>query len=62
MRLLVYELRPLALESEELVDALEQRVETVELWARVQARISVQGEIELPQKSKKSSIAAPRKH
>jgi signal transduction histidine kinase len=30
---LVYELRPLALESEGLVDALEQRVETVELRA-----------------------------
>jgi signal transduction histidine kinase/ligand-binding sensor domain-containing protein len=47
MRLLVYELRPLALESEGLVGALEQRLETVERRAGVQAVVSVQGEIEL---------------
>jgi signal transduction histidine kinase len=48
MRLLVYQLRPLALESEGLVGALEQRLETVERRAGVQARVSVQGEIEIP--------------
>jgi signal transduction histidine kinase len=48
MRLLVYQLRPLALESEGLVGALEQRLETVERRAGVQAVVSVQGEIDLP--------------
>jgi signal transduction histidine kinase len=47
MRLLVYELRPKALESEGLIGALEQRLEIVERRAGVQARIIVQGEIEL---------------
>jgi len=44
MRLLVYELRPSALESEGLVGALEQRLETVERRAGIQARFEVQGE------------------
>ena len=47
MRLLVYELRPLALESEGLIGALEQRLETVERRAGVQARVLVEGEVEL---------------
>jgi signal transduction histidine kinase len=54
MRLLVYELRPLALESEGLMGALEQRLETVERRAGIQARMLVdvdthqgQGQVEL---------------
>ena len=47
MRLLVYELRPLPLESEGLIGALEQRLETVERRAGLQARLLVEGEIEL---------------
>jgi signal transduction histidine kinase len=44
MRLLVYELRPLALESEGLIGALEQRLETVERRAGIQARVLVVGD------------------
>jgi signal transduction histidine kinase len=47
MRLLVYELRPLALKSEGLVGALEQRLETVERRAGIQARVLVEGEVDL---------------
>jgi signal transduction histidine kinase len=47
MRLLVYELRPLALENEGLIGALEQRLETVERRAGIQARVLVKGEVEL---------------
>ena len=47
MRLLVYELRPLALEREGLIGALEQRLETVERRAGIQARVLVEGEVEL---------------
>jgi signal transduction histidine kinase len=47
MRLLVYELRPLALESEGLSGALEQRLETVERRAGIQARVLMEGELEL---------------
>ncbi len=47
MRLLVYELRPLALESEGLIGALEQRLETVERRAGIQARVLVEGDVEL---------------
>jgi signal transduction histidine kinase len=47
MRLLVYELRPLALESEGLIGALEQRLETVERRAGIQARVLVEGEVAL---------------
>jgi signal transduction histidine kinase len=54
MRLLVYELRPLALESEGLIGALEQRLETVERRAGIKARVLVardarqgKGEVEL---------------
>ena len=47
MRLLVYELRPLALENEGLIGALEQRLETVERRAGIQARVRVEGGVEL---------------
>jgi signal transduction histidine kinase len=47
MRLLVYELRPLALESEGLIGALEQRLESVERRAGIQARVLVKGNLEL---------------
>jgi signal transduction histidine kinase len=47
MRLLVYELRPLALEREGLVGALQQRLDTVEGRAGVETRLLVEEEIEL---------------
>jgi signal transduction histidine kinase/ligand-binding sensor domain-containing protein len=47
-RLMVFELRPLALENEGLVGALEQRLETVERRAGIDARLQVEGQIELP--------------
>jgi signal transduction histidine kinase len=48
MRLLVYELRPLALRSEGLVGALQQRLDAVERRASVEACLLVEGEVELP--------------
>ena len=48
MRLLVYELRPLALSREGLVGALQQRLDAVEKRAGVDARLLVEGEIQLP--------------
>ena len=48
MRLLVYELRPLALQSERLVGALQQRLDAVEARAGVDARLLVEGSIEVP--------------
>lgn len=48
MRLLVYELRPLALETEGLVGALQQRLDAVEARAGVEARLLVEGEVEVP--------------
>lgn len=47
MRLLVYELRPLALERTGLVGALQQRLEAVEGRAGVAARLRVKGEVDL---------------
>jgi two-component system sensor histidine kinase DegS len=47
MRLLVYELRPLALQSERLVGALQQRLDAVEARAGVEARLLVEGSIEV---------------
>ena len=47
MRLLVYELRPLALRREGLVRALTLRMETVERRAGVDARLIVEGELAL---------------
>ena len=48
MRLLVYELRPLALQSERLVGALQQRLDAVEARAGVEARLLVEGAVQLP--------------
>ena len=48
MRLLIHELRPLALEGKGLVAALQQRLDAVEGRAGVEARLLVEGEIELP--------------
>ncbi|HOU14186.1 MAG TPA: GAF domain-containing sensor histidine kinase [Anaerolineae bacterium] len=48
MRLLVYELRPLALENVGLVRALQQRLDTVERRAGVDAALTVTGEVCLP--------------
>jgi len=50
MRLLVYELRPLALEDEGLVKALQQRLEMVEGRSGLQTRLEVQPDkaVELP--------------
>ena len=44
MRLLVFELRPLALQSLGLIGALEQRLEAVERRAGINARLIVSGE------------------
>lgn len=48
MRLLVYELRPPELTKEGLVGALQQRLDTVEGRAGVEARLFVEGEVQLP--------------
>jgi len=47
MRLLVYELRPLALKQEGLIGALQQRLDAVEKRAGVNAQLLAQGDIEL---------------
>lgn len=47
MRLLVYELRPLALKRVGLVGALQQRIDTVERRAGVEARLLVSGDVQL---------------
>lgn len=48
MRLLVFELRPLALETEGLVDALRQRLEAVEKRAGLQATLHAEALPDLP--------------
>jgi len=48
MRLLVYELRPLALRGIGLVGALQQRLDAVEQRSGVDARLSIYDEFELP--------------
>ncbi len=48
MRLLVYELRPSGLEQEGLAGALEQRLSAVEERAGVEARLLVEGTVDLP--------------
>jgi signal transduction histidine kinase len=48
MRLLVYELRPLALREVGLAGALQQRLEAVEKRAGIQARLFVVGQADLP--------------
>jgi PAS domain S-box-containing protein len=47
MRLLIYELRPPALEQEGLVGALQRRIDAVEGRAGIQARLLVEGKIEV---------------
>jgi PAS domain S-box-containing protein len=47
MRLLVYELRPLVLQREGLVGALQLRLDAVEKRAGLDARLMVEGEVEL---------------
>ncbi|UCF59668.1 MAG: ATP-binding protein [Anaerolineaceae bacterium] len=47
MRLMVYELRPLELETLGLAEAIEQRLEAVERRAGLEARLFTEGEIEL---------------
>jgi PAS domain S-box-containing protein len=48
MRLLVYELRPLALEENGLIDALQQRLDAVEIRAGVNARFVYSDHMNLP--------------
>jgi len=48
MRLLVYQLRPLVLKREGLVGALQQRLDAVEKRAGVDARLLVDGTLDLP--------------
>ena len=48
MRLLVYELRPLALETEGFAGALQQRLDAVEARVGVKTRLLVEGLIDLP--------------
>jgi signal transduction histidine kinase len=48
MRLLVHELRPCALERDGLIGALQQRLDAVEGRAGIQARLLVEGALELP--------------
>jgi signal transduction histidine kinase len=48
MRLMVYELRPPILRSEGLVGALEQRLETVERRAGVEATLLTKGDVKIP--------------
>jgi PAS domain S-box-containing protein len=48
MRLLVYELRPLALETAGLVEALQHRLDAVEKRAGVDARLKIESDCELP--------------
>jgi signal transduction histidine kinase len=48
MRLLVYELRPLVLQREGLVGALQLRLDAVEKRAGLDAHLLVEGEVELP--------------
>ena len=49
MRLLVYELRPLALREEGLMGALNQRLDAVERRAGVEARLVTEGKLALPE-------------
>jgi signal transduction histidine kinase len=48
MRLLLYELRPLALQREGLVGAVQQRLDAVEKRAGVDTRLLVEGTLDLP--------------
>lgn len=48
MRLMVFELRPKVLEQNGLAGALQQRLDTVELGAGLDARLVIEGDIDLP--------------
>ena len=48
MRLLVYELRPLELETEGLVGAVRRRLDAVERRSGIEVRLLVSGELDLP--------------
>jgi signal transduction histidine kinase len=48
MRLLVHELRPLQLENEGLVGALQHRLDAVERRAGIEAQLLLEGTVELP--------------
>jgi PAS domain S-box-containing protein len=48
MRLLVYELRPLALETAGLVEALQHRLDAVEKRAGIEAQLKVESNYDLP--------------
>jgi PAS domain S-box-containing protein len=48
MRLLVYELRPPVLEKQGLAGALQQRLDAVEARAGVEARLRLEGKIQVP--------------
>lgn len=50
MRLLIYELRPLALQHAGLVGALNHRLETVEQRAGIETRLEIEGLIPLPER------------
>ena len=50
MRLLVYELRPLALKEFGLVGALQQRLDAVERRSGLEAQLSIEEELELPER------------
>jgi nitrate/nitrite-specific signal transduction histidine kinase len=50
MRLLVYELRPPALEDDGLVGALQERLDAVEKRSGIQVQLVVQDDLELPAK------------
>jgi len=50
MRLLVYELRPLALKEFGLVGALQQRLDAVERRSGVEVQLSIEEELELPER------------
>jgi nitrate/nitrite-specific signal transduction histidine kinase len=54
MRLLVYELRPLALREEGLVGALNQRLDAVERRAGVDARLAVEGEFTISERAEEA--------
>jgi nitrate/nitrite-specific signal transduction histidine kinase len=54
MRLLVYELRPLALREEGLIGALNQRLDAVERRAGVDARLIVEGEFTISEQAEEA--------
>ncbi len=48
MRLLVYELRPLALETAGLIEALQHRLDAVEKRAGIEAQLTVESDCDIP--------------